>query len=143
MTLDQILTDWTEDSELDIIEIDEEARKTVSLHSKYIRLYSIENLNKIKLETQFKRLKLEKFEYYFKGSTNETQAKGWKTISLPIIKPDIPMYLDADPEMIKASLELAYQNEKVDLLKDIIKQISTRNYIIKSVVDFKRFAKGG
>ena len=56
---------------------------------------------------------------------------------------DIPMYMEADPELITLSLKIGYQQEKIDLLESIIKTLSNRGYSIKTAVDWARFMMGG
>ena len=91
-----------------------------------------------------KKLKLDKYEFYTQGHTEETKEKGWE---LPakgmILKSDIPMYIDADPDIIKLSLKIGLQSEKIELLESIIKNVSNRGYAIKTAVDFLRWSSGG
>jgi hypothetical protein len=60
-----------------------------------------------------------------------------------ILKSDIPMYIDADPDIIKLSLKIGLQSEKIELLESIIKSITNRGYAIKTAVDFLRWSSGG
>ena len=50
---------------------------------------------------------------------------------------------DAVPITGRTSREIAFQNEKVELLETIIKSISNRNFIIKNAIDWNRFVMGG
>ena len=91
-----------------------------------------------------KRLKLDKYEFFSQGPNEETQAKSWK---LPakglILKADIPMYMDADEEIIKLSLKIGIQQEKIELLESIIKTLMNRSYSIKAAIDWQKFINGG
>ena len=90
-----------------------------------------------------KRLKLDKYEFFTQGPDEETQQKGWK---LPakglILKADIPMYMDADEDIIKLSLKIGVQQEKIELLESIIKTLINRGYNIKTALDWQRFING-
>lgn len=144
MTLDQLFEMWQEDCKIDRTELAEEALKISSLHTKYHTLYTKERLRLKKLEADYKVLKLEKYEFYTQGPTKETQEKGWE---LPakglILKGDIPMYMEADSELIEQSLKIGYQQEKVDLLESILKSLVNRGYNIKTAVDWNRLMAGG
>jgi len=88
-------------------------------------------------------LKLDKYEFFTQGPDEETQQKGWK---LPakglILKADIPMYMDADEDIIKLSLKIGVQQEKIELLESIIKTLINRGYNIKTALDWQRFING-
>jgi hypothetical protein len=91
-----------------------------------------------------KQLKLEKYEFYTQGPNEETQAKGWRIPAKGLIlKSDIPMYMDADPEIIKLSLKIGLQQEKLELLESIIKSFGNRGYNIKAAIDWQKFTMGG
>jgi hypothetical protein len=144
MTLDEIFEEWSKDSQLDKAEIGNAALEIAKLHNKYYQFLSRERLLLKKMESQTKELKLEKYEFYTDGPTQEQIEKGWK---LPakgkILKAQINDYLDADSEIIKANLKLSYQSEKVETLNSILKTISTMGFHIKSYIDWERFKVGG
>jgi hypothetical protein len=97
-----------------------------------------------KFESDMKQLKLAKYEFYTMGPTEETQDKGWQ---LPprgmILKSDIPMYMDADQDIINMSLKIGLQQEKVELLESIIKSLTNRGFQIKSAIEWTKFTMGG
>jgi hypothetical protein len=96
-----------------------------------------------KQESDMKQLKLDKYEFLTQGPNEETKEKGWK---LPpkgmILKGDLPMYLDADPDVVTLSLKIGYQQEKIELLDSIIKTIINRNFIIRNAIDWQKFTMG-
>jgi hypothetical protein len=122
----------------------EESLKIPKLHHKYYSIYLSEKASLRKLESDLKKLKLEKYEFYTQGPTEETKAKGWKMPARGmILKADIPMYMDGDQEIIDLSLKIGVQQEKIDFLESIIKSFQNRGYIIKTAVDFVKFTMGG
>ena len=143
MKLEYILELWSEDSKLDRTELSDEALKIPSLHHKYYQIYVRERLQLRAIEAELKKLKLEKYEFFTQGPNEETQKLGWK---LPakglILKQDIPMYMDADKEIISISLKIGMQQEKIELLESIIKSFQYRGYNIKSAIDFEKFKMG-
>jgi len=131
MNIDEITELWKEDSFIDKTELGDESIKIPSLHQKYYKIYINEKLILRKQETALKQLKLEKYEFFSQGPNEETKARGWK---LPakglILKTDIPMYIEADQDIINMSLKIGYQQEKIDYLESIIK-LYTKILIIK------------
>jgi hypothetical protein len=144
MTLEEIFDIWQEDSIVDQTELGNAALALAKLHHKYYRMLSQERLLAKKLEAETKQLKLEKAEFYQDGPTEDQIEKGWK---LPpkgrILRSDVSSYIDGDSDIIAANLKLAYQQEKVELLIDIIKTLSNRGFHIKSAIDWERFKVGG
>jgi hypothetical protein len=143
MTLEEILESWEQDCIVDKTELAEEALKIPNLHSKYLRILSTEKLKLKKLESEYKILKLEKYEFYTQGHTEDTMKKGWQ---LPakgmILKADIPMYMEADEDIINSTLKISYQNEKIEALDTIIRSVMNRGYHIKSAIDWNKFIMG-
>ena len=143
MKLEEILDLWKEDSHIDNTEVGDEAMKIAKLHHKYFQVFVAERVLLRTLEADMKRLKLEKYEFFSQGPNEETQSKGWKLPSKGLIlKADIPMYMDADDDIIKLSLRIGIQQEKITLLESIIKMISYRNNSLKVAIDWQKFING-
>jgi len=143
MEIEKILEEWQCDCKMDRTHLDREAVGIPQLHHKYFKLLVSERLLMRKLESEMKQLKLDKYEFYTQGHTKETQEKGW---TLPpkgmILKADLPMYMEADREIVSLNLRIGYQLEKIDLLESIIKMIMNRNFQIKSAIDWIKFEQG-
>jgi len=143
MTLEEIFELWEKDSSINPSELGNAALDLAKLHHKYYSLFSRERLMLKKLESEMKRLKLDKQEFYVDGPTEEQMDLGWK---LPpkgrILKSDVSSYLEADNDIIKLNLKIAYQQEKISALESIIKMIHNRGFHIKSAIDFERFKVG-
>ena len=140
LNIENILALWEVDSQIDRTELSNESLKIPQLHHKYYKIYTSEKLLLKKLEADSKQLKLDKYEFYTQGHTKETQERGW---TLPargmILKADLPMYMDADKDIVDLNLKIGYQNEKIDLLENIIKTVSNRGYHIKNAIDWNKF----
>jgi hypothetical protein len=143
MKIEDILEQWKIDSQIDRTELGDAALVIPKLHHKYYEIYIQEKLSLRSYETDMKKLKLEKYEFYTQGHTDQTRSLGWE---LPargmILKTDIPMYMDADKDIIKLSLKIGIQQEKVELLESIIKSLTNRGYQIKSAIDWVKFTNG-
>lgn len=143
MKLDEIYEQWGKDSEISIADLGNAALHVAKLHHKYYQMFSNERLVLRKLELEHKELRHQKFVFLTDGPTEEQINAGWK---LPprgkILKTDVQSYMDADQDLIKSNLKLAYQKEKVDVLESIIKTIDRMGFNIKCAIDFERFKAG-
>lgn len=144
MKFEDIFTAWEKDSTIDRTELADESLKIPKLHHKYYSIFVAERATLRKLESEFKKLKLEKYEFFTQGPTEETRDKGWQMPARGmILKADIPMYMEGDQDIIDLSLKIGMQQEKVEFLESIIKTFQTRGYIIKNAIDFVKFTMGG
>ena len=143
MKLEEIYEQWKKDAEIDITELGNEAIKIAKLHHKYYQILSSERLLLKSQEAEMKKLKLDKYEFFTQGPNEETEKLGWK---LPakglILKADIPMYIDADNDIIRLSLKIGLQQEKIELLESIIRTLMNRGYNVKAAIDFQKFING-
>jgi hypothetical protein len=143
MTIEELQAEWDKDTQIDRTELGQEAIKIPQLHSKYYKIYSTSRLQLRKWESEFKVLKLEKYEFYTMGPTEDTEEKGWK---LPprgaILKAEVNNYIDADPDIIKASLKIGLQQEKIQFLEDIIKSLVNRGFQIQAAISWEKFKVG-
>lgn len=144
MKFEDLFEEWKKDSEIDRTDLGNESLKIPQLHHKYYKILVAEKAQLRKLEAQLKQLKLAKHEFYSQGHTEETRALGWELPARGIIlKADIPMYIDADKDIIDISLKIGMQQEKVEFCESIIKTLQTRNFLIKNAIDFVKFTMGG
>jgi len=143
MKLEEIFELWEKDSQIDKTELGDAALDIPKLHHKYFQIPSKEKLIIRSLEAEMKKLKLDKFEFLTMGPTEDTKDKGWK---LPpkgmILKTELPMYIDADDDIVRLSLKIGYQQEKIELLESIIKTVINRGFLIKNAIDWKKLNMG-
>ena len=143
MKLDKLMAQWTEDCQIDSSQLDAESLTIPKLHNKYWKILMAERHEYKRLQFKHNQLFKDKQEYYLgKLPQEDLQEYGWKPFQLKLVKSEIPTYLDADSDLIESLLRLALQSEKVDYLKDIIKTINTRNFLIKNAIDFLKFQNG-
>lgn len=143
MKLEDIFSEWENDSNIDITELGEESLKISKLHHKYFRILSNERMQYKKLDAELKMLKLEKHEFYTQGPTKETMEKGWQLPAVgKILRSDVNNYIDSDRDIVNLSLKIGVQLEKMDLLESIIKVIINRGYNLKVALDWEKFKMG-
>ena len=143
MKLEEIHDQWAQDCILPVTMLERSISAVPALHSKYLRYMTDEKMTLRKLEEERKTLVRMKYDYY-QGILPEEdlKANGWEPFRQKILKSDIGMHIDADQDIIKANLKIAMQQEKVDVLTQIIKHISNRGFLIKSLIDWEKFKVG-
>lgn len=143
MNLDQVLDEWDKDSGHDKSRLGDEALNIPRLHGKWLRILSAERLRLRKMQEDWKVLKLEKHEFYTQGPTKETQQKGWEFPSRGmVLNKDIPLYTDADKQVVEFNLKMAYQQEVVAAIELIFKSIQNRNWEIGRAIDWAKYQQG-
>jgi hypothetical protein len=141
--IEDIYSEWAKDGEIDQVNISTTASDIPKLHNKYYRFYVEEGLKLKKQRADYKVLIKLKNDYY-RGDMDSEELKehGWDPQPLRILKSDIPTYIDADKDVVEASLKIGVQEAKVEYLESIIRQINNRNFILKSIIDWERFRTG-
>ena len=144
MDLDELEEMWKKDAVIDEDNLASESGRIPVLHAKYYKLYfrSVMRVNKLKAD--LKILEKEKNEYY-NGTMSEEdlKAKDWKPNPLKILRSDMDKYIQSDKAIIAECLIIDYNMGMAKFLEDILKQINTRNFIVKNMIDFLKFRNGG
>lgn len=143
MDTNDIAALWAKDSLIDETNLVGESKRIPELHSKYYNLYYKEVLRVKKLKADYKELEMEKRNYY-DGSMDELtlKEKGWKPFQLKVLRNDLDKYIQADKDIIQASLKIDYHTANANYLEDIIKTIHSRNFVIKNMIDILKFQSG-
>jgi hypothetical protein len=141
ITLDDIKSQWAEDSKIDRELLDEESLKIPQLHSKYLNYLSDVKLLKIKKDQEYKTLIREKFEYY----TGKSDPKIYQDnpFDLKILKQDLALYMDSDGEIQLLQARINYYEELIYFLEKVLSCINNRGFQIKNSIDWQKFMQGG
>ena len=143
MKFEEIQKLWTSDCNIDETELAQESVKIPQLHNKYLILYSNEKLKFKEIKYLFAGLVRRKRDYYSGRMTvEELEAADWEPFQYKLLKADVQEYIDADDNVIESKKLLALQEEKVNYLESIVKSLTTRGYLIKNAIDWKRFTEG-
>ena len=143
MKFEEIQIAWTRDCEMDETELSHESIKIPQLHNKYLIFYSNEKLKFKEIKYLFAGLIKRKRDYYSGRMTaEELEAADWEPFQFKLLKADVQEYIDADDNVIESKKLLALQEEKVNYLESIVKSLTTRGYLIKNAIDWKRFTEG-
>jgi len=143
MKFEEIQIAWTRDCEMDETELSHESIKIPQLHNKYLIFYSNEKLKFKEIKYLFAGLVRRKRDYYSGRMTaKELEMADWEPFQLKLLKADVQEYIDADDNVIESKKLLALQEEKVNYLESIVKSLTTRGYLIKNAIDWKKFTEG-
>ena len=143
MKFEEIQIAWTRDCEMDETELSHESIKIPQLHNKYLIFYSNEKLKFKEIKYLFAGLIKRKRDYYSGRMTaKELEMADWEPFQLKLLKADVQEYIDADDNVIESKKLLALQEEKVNYLESIVKSLTTRGYLIKNAIDWKKFTEG-
>lgn len=143
MEIDEILSQWKEDAQIDSNELGAESNKIPQLHAKYLDIMSHER-RKLKHEKQkLKTLEFDKYEFFSgRMPTEKLKEKGWKPFPHKILKNEIDKYIESDKEVVSQKLYISDLQEKVETLESIIDQINKRTFVIKNSIEWLRFTNG-
>jgi hypothetical protein len=143
MTLDQLMDEWRKDSPVDSTELAVESLRIPELHSKYLKIYFEERRKLKALEFQTKELFLKKYEYYNgKLSIEELDELKWEPFQKRLMKNEVDMYLNSDKDIIANNIRIVNQQEKLDFLQEVIKNLNQRNFQIKNAIEWRKFTQG-
>jgi len=140
ITLDDIKSQWVEDSKIEQDLLDEESIKIPQLHSKYLNYLSDVRLLKIKKEYEYKSLLRDKFEYY--TGKAEPSVYQEKPFDLKILKQDLGLYMDSDPELQLLQTRINYYEEIMFFLDKVLHCLNNRGFQIKNSIDWQKFMQG-
>jgi hypothetical protein len=143
MKVNDIIALWEEDSEIRADDIGNSSLLTLELHSKYLKIYLGEVAYLKKYKSEYKKLYKLKWSYYLGYmDKEELQKLNWEPFQYKILKQDISIYLEGDEELAESLLKYELQQDKVNILDQIIKSINSRNFTIKNHIDWKKFENG-
>ena len=143
MKFEEIQKLWSGDCHIDETELSQESVKIPQLHNKYLILFHDEKLRLRTMKFDHSKLLKVKREY-FSGRMDETEleAYDWEPFQYKLLKADVQEYIDADDDIIEGKKKLSLQEEKVEYLESVVKSLSTRGYLIKNALDWKRITEG-
>lgn len=145
MNAEDIISMWQQDAKIDDIELDRESLNIPILHSKYLKLLFNQKLKVRALLLKQKELSKLLSEYYRGELNNPEDLKDIKREPWvkTVLKAEISTYVESDPQMIELVTKIAYHEEVVDLLAEIIKTINNRGFQLKNAIDWRKLTNFG
>ena len=143
MKFEEIQKLWSGDCEIDETELSQESVKIPQLHNKYLIFFHDERLRLRTMKFDHSKLLKVKREYFSgRMDATELEAYDWEPFQYKLLKADVQEYIDADDDIIEGKKKISLQEEKVEYLESVVKSLSTRGYLIKNAIDWKRFTEG-
>lgn len=144
MKFEDLFDEWEKDAKMDNTELGEESLRIPRLHHKYFKIMASEAMLLKSIESEYKTLYKRKHEYYTGVlSEEELREYDWEPQQLKILKADLSIYFDSDPDLQALQRKIEIQKQKLSFLESIIKTIVNRGFLIKNAIDWERFKNGG
>jgi hypothetical protein len=141
MDLEKIQEMWQKDSVIDPDNLHDESLKISTLHSKYYNIYNTIMLLREKAHETYRRVKLERHNYYSGKASAEVYVEEPFPYKLRD-KDTLQRHMDADERLNKIEMKLKYYDITLKFLEEIIKSISNRSFQIKNSIDYQKFVNG-
>lgn len=144
MNIEEIQVMWDTDCHIDDNHLGEQATQTPKLHSKYIKELINYKLKLTKLRSDYNTLRKSKFRY-FRGemSRDELKEVGWdQWQGVKPLKNEMDEFLSGDTDLNTINTRIEYLETGIYLLESILNQIKSRDWEIKSHIEWKRFLAG-
>ena len=140
MTLDELQQQAEKDLKMDDLELADESLKSATLHQKYLNIYN--NFRQLRLmnEGTYNVLKRKKWEYY--GGKASPEVYRDNPFDHKVLKADLHIYMDSDPELQKADQKVAYLDQIIKYLEQVLRGVNNRTFLIKNAIEWKKFTSG-
>lgn len=142
MNLAELLAEWDKDGVVDPADYRKTQEKTLELHSKYLREFATVMTSLKVLECEMRKLRLDKHEHYQHGPSKEHPKWKMPACGRITLKSDIPIYIDADEDVIVLNENITALETRKDCVKMIIDQIGKRQWSLNELMKHERFKAG-
>ncbi|HYT45038.1 MAG TPA: recombination mediator protein UvsY [Methylomirabilota bacterium] len=143
MDLNSLNEKYQTDVKVNQLELENEAQRSPNLHAEYVRYWTEERRILFALLREMKVLRLEKDDFYSKGPSKEQKAKGWEYPGGMILKTKVPVYIEADKQVVELQEKIDEAQIKVDALEKIVQQLSYRQNTINLIFSIRKWEGGG
>jgi len=144
MKIEDIESEWVKDAKISETDLGGEALKIPRLHSKWYSM--LLNEKKILYSITIRKEELAIIlEAYFAKTLTMEELKEYElppSSDKKILRQDIPKHIANYPAMVTLNLKIALQSDKIEFMKDILKQIHGRSFIIKDAIAWAQFSNG-
>lgn len=143
MDLEQIRAEVAKDMVFDDATLDREALRIPQLHGKYLNFLTDTKLTVVRCQQKYDSLYRLKWEYYTgKMDQSQLEALKWEPFQFKLLRTDVDMYLNTDPDLQNLQAKLEYEKAKFAFLESTLKDIMNRQWMIRCAIDFRKFITG-
>jgi len=141
-TIEELISQWEKDAQVDSTEPGKEILRVPLLHSKYNKYLSLHNLSAKKMILEYNKVKKLKWMYYNgKLDQEELDKLGWEPFRFTL-KSDISVYIDGDDDLSKIKRRQAYHEEAAKFCENVMKELQSRTYQLRAHMEWERFIQG-
>ncbi len=143
MKIEDIMEIWNKDCKIDETELATESSNIPVVHNKYLKIFMAERIKMFSAKAELKKKRRLLLEYYL-GELDEEELKelGREQFYKKLLKNEVDLYIDSDDALTEQSLRVSLQEEKVNFLESVLRQINNRGFQIKNAIDWNRFITG-
>ena len=140
-SLEDIQNEWEKNSKIDYSNLGTESIRIPVIHDKYLKIFIDERIRLKGMEFELSKLVRSKTNYY-KGemTEDELEERGWEQFQGRLLKNEISNYIETDDDYIKIKQNIVVQQEKINYLDSIIKQLNNRGFQIKNALDWLKYS---
>ena len=144
VTIEQLTEMWREDAIMDETEPGRELMKIPILHSKYLTIMSYHNMVVRKIMSDYNKKRLFLTQYLSGEFNNEEDLAeiGREPVMKKILRQDMPMYLDADKELVELLLRKCLHEEIVAFSTSVLREPTRPTIQLRSFIDWEKFTGG-
>jgi hypothetical protein len=142
VAIEQIMSEWTKDSNVDSTEPGKEIIRIPILHNKYNKFLSAHNLAAKKIAIEYNKLRKLKWMYYNgKLSQEELDKYGWEQFPF-VLKQDLAMHLEGDDDLTRLQAKKSYHEEAAAFCVNVMKELNNRTWQLKEYMSWEKFIHG-
>ena len=140
-SLENIQDEWEKNSKIDYSNLGTESIRIPVIHDKYLKIFIDERIRLKGMEFELSKLVRSKTNYY-KGemTAEELEERGLEQFQGRLLKNEISNYIETDDDYIKIKQNIVVQQEKINYLDSIIKQLNNRGFQIKNAIDWLKYS---
>lgn len=143
ITIDILMSSWSEDSIIDSTSMEKELLKISHLHGKYLNVMSHHRHLVRKMEADYKLLKGLREDYYQGHLTQEDLIKyNWEPMQHVLSNPQIARKLETDSELNKLLLKKIAHEEIVSYCENVLKSLHNRTWDLGNYVKYLQLSSG-
>jgi hypothetical protein len=144
MNHDELMESWEKDSSIERSNLMNTMYSHPMLHSKYLTILQNYKVSIRKLALKYSTLKGTKTRYYNGEMTkDELDLHGWQQYLLKRpLKSEMETILSADSDLQKIEERTLYLETLIQSCEMIMKDITNRYYLFKSMVEYEKFQAG-
>lgn len=144
MNIEQLQDMWEADCVIDENHLGEQATASPKLHAKYLKLLVNAKLKHTKMKSDYNILRKNKFRYY-RGelSREELTDLGWpQWQGVKPLKNEMDEFLAGDTDLNTLEVRIEYLATMIYFLESVMNAIKSRDWEIKTHVEWKKFLAG-